>query len=177
MAKKIKLTKVQKKKLSKSWIGILILILVAGYNFYQQNKPIEPGKRFEVVLEECIDGDTARFEIDGESTKVRFLFIDTPESTKVIEPYGIEAKEYTKSQLNNATKIELELNKDGDSRDKYDRLLAWVFVDGELLQTKLAREGLVEKHYDYGYDYTYKTEIIEAENEAKRLKKGIYSDH
>ena len=61
----------------------------------------------------------------------------------------------------------LELNVDGDSKDKYGRLLAWVFVDGELLQEQIAREGLVEKFYDYGYDYTYKNEIIEAANSAK----------
>ena len=58
--------------------------------------------------------------------------------------------------MTNAAKIELELNVDGDSKDKYGRLLAWVFVDGELLQEQIAREGLVEKFYDYGYDYTYK---------------------
>lgn len=77
--------------------------------------------------------------------------------------------------MTNAAKIELELNVDGDSKDKYGRLLAWVFVDGDLLQEQIAREGLVEKFYDYGYDYTYKNEIIEAANSAKSMRKGIYS--
>ena len=54
-------------------------------------------------------------------------------------------------------------------------MLAWVFVDGELLQEKLAREGLVEKFYDYGYDYTYKQEIIAADNQAKEEHLGIYN--
>lgn len=53
--------------------------------------------------------------------------------------------------------------------------MAWVFVDGELLQEKLAREGLVEKFYDYGYDYTYKQKIIAADNQAKEEHLGIYN--
>ena len=153
MAKKIKLTKTQQKKLLRSWLGIIVILAVIGYNFYQQNKSIPTGERFEVTLDRCVDGDTAWFNVDGESTKVRFLYIDTPESTKEIEPYGKEASDYTKTQLTNAAKIELELNVDGD------------------------REGLVEKFYDYGYDYTYKNEIIEAANSAKSMRKGIYSEN
>ena len=129
MAKKIKLTKTQQKKLLRSWLGIIVILAVIGYNFYQQNKSIPTGERFEVTLDRCVDGDTAWFNVDGES------------------------------------------------KDKYGRLLAWVFVDGELLQEQIAREGLVEKFYDYGYDYTYKNEIIEAANSAKSMRKGIYSEN
>ena len=84
---------------------------------------------------------------------------------------------YKRQQLSNANTIELELNPDGDSEDKYGRLLAWIFVDGELLQEKLAREGLVEKFYDYGYDYTYSQLIVDADREAKVENRGIYSEN
>lgn len=177
MAKKIKMTKKTMKRLSKTWIGIIVVIAVFGYNWFQDNKEIEPGQRFEVTLSECVDGDTAWFNIDGERTKVRFLYIDTPESTKEIEPYGQEASDYVKNELENAKKIELELNKDGDTYDKYDRLLAWVFVDNELLQEKIAANGYCEKFYDYGYDYTYKSIIIEADANAQVKKIGIYSQN
>ena len=79
--------------------------------------------------------------------------------------------------MTNAAKIELELNVDGDSKDKYGRLLACVFVDGELLQEQISSEGLVEKFYDYGYDYTYNNEIIDAAICAKSMRKGIYSEN
>lgn len=176
MAKKIKITKKQRNKLSKSWLGIIVILMIFGYNFYQDHKTITPGKRFEVTLDKCVDGDTAWFNIDGKSTKVRFLYIDTPESTNQIEPYGKEASDYTKEQLTNASLIELELNDDGETVDKYDRMLARVFVDGELLQEKLAREGLVEKFYDYGFEYTYKNVIIAANDEAIAAKKGIHEN-
>ena len=175
MAKKIKMTKKQYRKLSKSWLGIIIILGVLGFNLYQEYKPLLSSGRFEVTLNQCVDGDTAWFDIDGKRTKVRFLYIDTPESTNQIEAYGKEASDYTKEQLSNADKNELELNNEGDKVDKYNRMLAWVFVDGELLQEKLARMGLVEKFYDYGYTYKYKKEIISADNYAKNSHLGIYS--
>ena len=168
------------KKMKKQIAGALTVLFLAiaqfVYTEYFAPKPSSPERQI-VTLDKCVDGDTAWFKISGERVKSRFLYIDTPESTKEIEPYGKEASDYTKTQLTNAAKIELELNVDGDSKDKYGRLLAWVFVDGELLQEQIAREGLVEKFYDYGYDYTYKNEIIEAANSAKSMRKGIYSEN
>ena len=38
--------------------------------------------KISVELDKCVDGDTAWFIIDGKSTKVRLLGIDTPESTR-----------------------------------------------------------------------------------------------
>mgnify|MGYP002231467918 CR=1 FL=1 len=56
--------------------------------------------------------------------KSSFFIYWSPESTKEIEPYGKEASDYTKTQLTNAAKIELELNVDGDSKDKYGRFIS-----------------------------------------------------
>lgn len=175
MAKKI-VTKSMARNLSKSLLGCLVLIGLLCYQFFNENKTVEPGERFEVELVQCVDGDTAWFNVDGEKTKVRFLYIDTPESTNEIEPYGHEAADFTYEQLTNASKIELELNKDGDSYDKYDRMLAWVFCDDELLQEKLCQVGLVEKFYDYDVEYTYKKVLLKAQEEAKAKQVGIYSN-
>ena len=81
MVKKIKMTKRQYRKLSKSWLGIIVILGILGFNFYQEYKPVSGSERFEVTLDQCVDGDTAWFDIDGKRTKVRFLYIDTPEST------------------------------------------------------------------------------------------------
>lgn len=174
--KKKKIKKSTIRKLSKTWPGFFILLLIFGYQYYQDNKAIEPGQRIEVTLDRCVDGDTAWFIIDGESTKVRFLYIDTPESTNEIQPYGKEAADFVASKLENASMISLETNIDGDQYDKYGRMLAWVFVDGELLQKEVAKHGYVKKYYDYGYEYTYKKEIEEANQKAKQNKIGIYQD-
>lgn len=126
-------------------------------------------------LERCIDGDTAAFNVDGKIEKVRFLGIDTPESTNKIEPYGKEASEFTCDRLKNAQIIKLELDKNSNEYDKYGRLLAWIFIDDKLLQEEILKKGFGEVKYIYG-DYKYLNEIKEAENYAKEKKLGIYSE-
>jgi micrococcal nuclease len=136
------------------------------------NGPLELGKTYKATLEKCTDGDTATFTINGASYKTRFLYIDTPESTNQQEPYGKEASDYSCSLL---SKGEITIETDGPSLyDKYDRLLAWVFVDGMLHQEEITKAGLVEDFYDYG-TYKYEDRINVAMLEAKANKVGVYT--
>lgn len=97
----------------------------------------------EVVLSRAVDGDTAYFyEKDSDNKeliKVRFLGIDTPESTKEHDPWGEAASDYTKKVLNKANTIVLE--SEGTRKDSYGRYLAWVWVDGKLLNLQLIQEA------------------------------------
>ncbi len=114
----------------------------------------------EVKLTHLIDGDTAWFKFkNNQEYKVRFLFIDTPESTKTVEKYGKEATNFVRGQLKSASKIEIEFDK--KRYDHYDRILGWVWITKgnkrELLQAVIAQNGYVEKFFDYG---TYKYEDL-----------------
>ncbi|MGI8386307.1 thermonuclease family protein [Robertmurraya sp. P23] len=136
------------------------------------NIPLELGKTYNATLEKCTDGDTATFSINGSSYKTRLLYIDTPESTNKQEPYGKEASDYSCSLLQ---KGQITIETDGPSLyDKYDRLLAWVFVDGKLHQEEITKAGLVEDFYDYG-TYKYEDRIESAMLEAKANGVGLYS--
>ena len=88
-----------------------------------------------VTLEQFIDGDTAHFWNNShtEIIKVRFLAIDTPESTGRVEPWGKPASIYTKTKLKNATRIVLESDVDGQSAldSTGGRYLAWVWYKTE----------------------------------------------
>ncbi len=125
----------------------------------------------EVEYVDTVDGDTIKLMVDGKKESVRLLYVDTPESTKTKEPYGYEATQFTKMILERADEIVIEY--DGERYDKYGRLLAWVWVDGVLLQEALTKNGFTKKFYDYG---TYKyEEILNISLEyAKRQKEGIY---
>ncbi|MFE8702734.1 thermonuclease family protein [Cytobacillus sp. FJAT-54145] len=130
------------------------------------------GEKYVAILEKCTDGDTANFNVNGTTYKTRFLYIDTPESTNQIEPYGKEASEYTCEFLK---KGKITLETDGNTLfDKYDRLLAWVWVDGLLHQEEITKAGLVEDFYDYG-NYKYEERIISAMKEAKEVPRGMYA--
>ena len=148
-------------------VGFIIIVLLFNINVYAKET---------VILDKCVDGDTAWFIYNNESSKFRFLAIDTPESTTQIEEFGKEASSYTCDQLKKASKIEIEFDPNSHKQDKYDRYLAWIFVDGELLQEKIIENGYAEINYIYG-DYKYLDDLKKTEQEAKEHKKGIYSNN
>lgn len=139
---------------------------------------VSASNKFSVKLDKCIDGDTARFFINGESKTVRFLSINAPEiqhDDVLEEYYGNESSEYTCNILKSSKSIKLQYDPKSDKTDKYDRVLAWVFVDGELLQKKLVSNGYAEVRYVYD-DYLYANDLKELESAAKEKKLGMWSD-
>lgn len=80
----------------------------------------------EVRLNRCVDGDTISVYVGSSSITIRFLGIDTPESTGSIQAWGKEASAYVKGKLENADSIVLEAEENRiDSTGK--RYLAWVW--------------------------------------------------
>ncbi|WP_054670721.1 thermonuclease family protein [Calditerricola satsumensis] len=118
---------------------------IAGHIFVKEPKDAE-----EVQFVEHVDGDTSKFRIDGKVETVRYLLIDTPE-TKHPElgeqPLGKEASEFTRKMLENANRITLEY--DVEKRDKYGRVLAYVYADGKNVQEALLKKGLARVGYIY----------------------------
>ncbi|MCL6448928.1 MAG: thermonuclease family protein [Armatimonadetes bacterium] len=92
----------------------------------QSPDPAAAEKYVPALVTKVIDGDTFWVRLtDGREEKVRLIGVDTPESTREVEPYGKEAAAYTKKRLEKKT-VYLEL--DVEERDKYDRLLAYVWL-------------------------------------------------
>jgi micrococcal nuclease len=90
---------------------------------------------------EVIDGDTFAIA-DGRS--VRLIGIDTPETKhpdKGVQCFGKEASSYTARLLPRGTPVRLVA--DVEPRDRYDRLLAYVYrvADGLFINAVLARDG------------------------------------
>ena len=150
-------------------VGIVLFSLNIGV--YAEQK--------EVTLKKCVDGDTARFIMNGKEIKARFLAIDTPESvhpTIEDEAFGKEASEYTCDLLTKAEKIVLEFDPKSSKTDKYDRHLVWVFVDDVLLQEELISKGFAQIDYVYG-DYKYVEQLETVEEKAKNKKIGVWSEN
>ena len=143
----------------KRYMGIALALLIItsvvyGY-FHQPQYKIEPSpisEKHEAVYQYIHDGDTAVFFLDNkEKVIVRFLAVDTPEIGE--EGYE-EAKRFTDTTLEKASKIIIELDPNSERYDKFDRLLAWVWVDGELMQEKLLENNLAQLKYLF-HDYLY----------------------
>lgn len=82
-----------------------------------------------------IDGDTIELE-SGEA--IRYLMVDTPENTSSVECYGPEAAAFN-ADLVEGKDVEIEY--DEECTDRYDRLLAWVSVDGREVNSLLVERG------------------------------------
>lgn len=95
-----------------------------------------------VTLAGINDGDTASFNpgFTG-GQRVRFLGIDTPETFPTVDPGGLEAKNFTTQRLNAATEIILQSDPDLGSSDTFGRTLAYIWVDGVLLNYELVYYG------------------------------------
>ena len=113
----------------------------------------KPGARtIPAAVERVVDGDTAWFTLtDGTREKVRFIGVDTPESTTQHEPFGKEASAFTASILTAGRSVDLQI--DLDERDRYGRLLAYVWLsrpatgDAAEARAKMLNAMLVEKGY------------------------------
>ncbi len=136
-------------------------------------------EKINVSFSDCVDGDTAKFVMNEEIIKVRFLAIDTPESvhpTKEIEAFGKEASDFTCDKIKNAKKIQLEFDANSSKTDKYERYLAWVWVDDYLLQDLIISNGFGEVAYLYG-DYKYTDLLKDHEEIAKSKKIGMWNEN
>lgn len=103
-------------------LSLVSLILFSGCS-YPSTEQLITGKVVKVV-----DGDTINIKINGNEEKVRLIGVDTPEThhpSKPLQPFGLEAENYTRAQLTGKI-VYLEV--DVTERDRYGRLLAYVWL-------------------------------------------------
>lgn len=130
----------------------------------------------DAVLERPVDGDTIKVSYNGNIDTVRYLLIDTPETKKpnsCVQPYGEDASKRNK-ELVSGGKLQLEFDK-GERRDKFGRLLAYVYVDGKSVQETLLKEGLARVAYVYEPNTKYIDQFRKDEQEAQTKKRSIWS--
>ena len=117
-----------------------------------------------------VDGDT--IEIEG-GEKVRYTGVDTPETVdprKPVQCFGIEASKKNKELVEGKT---VRLGKDITDRDKYSRLLRYVWVDDLFVNLELVKQGFANS-YSYPPDIKYQKEFLAAEKEAREAERGLW---
>jgi len=133
--------------------------------------------RVPVELVKSIDGDTISVMFEGKKENVRMLLIDTPETSHPklgVQPFGPEAKSYTKELVEHAKKLELEFDI-GPNRDKYSRLLAYVYADGKMVQESLLEQGLARVAYIYPPNTRYVDKFDDLQRISRNKAIGIWS--
>lgn len=127
----------------------------------------------ETTIVEVVDGDTIKVNINGKIESVRFLLVDTPEMGKRPQPFAEEAKNFIEELLSEDTVI---LEKDNSDRDKYGRLLMYVYTSGgKSVQEELLKEGLARVAYVYAPNTKYVDKYDAIQKEAQNNDVGIWS--
>jgi|GEM_PF-1133408 len=131
-----------------------------------------------------VDGDTAVFALtDGREEKVRFIGINTPESTTKVEEYGKEAAAYTRKALPAGRSVKLE--PDVEERDRYGRMLAYVWlgtpkqaseseIRAKMLNAKLALDGYAQQ-MTIQPNSKYADYFTEFVREARQANRGLWA--
>jgi len=122
-----------------------------------------------------VDGDTLDVEFNGKTERIRLLLVDTPETvhpSKPVEPFGPEASKFAKETLSNQ-RVKLEF--DVSERDKYGRLLAYVWIDGKMFNELLLEKGLARVAYVYPPNVKYVDPFRAIQSKAQKEELGIWS--
>jgi micrococcal nuclease len=123
------------------------------------------------------DGDTITIDMNGTHETIRFIGVDTPEThdpRKKVQCGGPEASAYTKKTIGQFGKVRLDSDALSSNRDRYNRLLRYVYLpNGTLMNENLIQNG-------YGFAYTYfpftKSALFtKDEAGAQTAKKGLWS--
>ena len=124
-----------------------------------------------------IDGDTIELE-NGE--KVRYIGIDTPETLDPRKPLQCFGKEASAKNKELVEGKQVRLEKDVTDKDKYGRLLRYVYLgdpDQELtvfVNLELVKQGFAHS-YTYPPDVKHQSEFVAAEGEARDANRGLWS--
>jgi micrococcal nuclease len=130
----------------------------------------------EGVVVRVVDGDTLVVRVTGREERVRLIGVDTPESVhprKPVEYFAKEASAFTK-RMATGKRVRLEAEPANSDRDRYGRLLRYVFLpDGTLLNAAIIEQG-------YGHAYTrYPFARMEAfralERQAREKERGLWA--
>jgi micrococcal nuclease len=124
-----------------------------------------------------VDGDTIRVRIAGREESVRLIGIDTPESVKPGTPvqcFALAASARTKALLPVGTAVRLV--RDVEERDRYGRLLAYVYRarDGLFVNLALVREGYAVA-LTIPPDVAHAAEFVAGAREAREQGRGLWS--
>ncbi|MDP2950127.1 MAG: thermonuclease family protein, partial [Chloroflexota bacterium] len=144
-------------------------------------QPIEPepspspargGTLAQVVR--VVDGDTIEVAIGGEKYRVRYIGIDTPETVdprKPVQCFGREASQRNRELVEGKT---VELEKDVSETDDFGRLLRYVWVEGEMVNAALVRDGFAQA-VSYPPDIKYQDLFRQLAREAREAGRGLWS--
>jgi micrococcal nuclease len=121
-----------------------------------------------------VDGDTIHVRVDGHLEKVRYIGVNTPEvhhPSKGEEPGGREAHAVNR-RLVEGKRVRLEL--DVQSRDRYGRLLAYVWIGDTMINAELVRLGYAQV-MTVPPNVRHQALFLKLQRDARQSNRGLWT--
>ncbi|GIQ67479.1 hypothetical protein DUZ99_08535 [Xylanibacillus composti] len=156
-------------------IGLLVLsvLLMAGCSSAPDSDASD-SNRISAKITRVVDGDTMKAMIGDKEETIRLLLIDTPETVhpnKEVQPFGPEASNFAKEML---TGQDVMLEFDVSERDRYGRLLAYLWIGDRMFNEMLLEQGLARVAV-YPPDIRHVDRFREIQKTAQLAGVGIWS--
>lgn len=168
-----------KRKLLNLLVSLLVLVIgayvVPRVETAGTDKAPAPAGMYRIA--QFNDGDTITVDMAGIEERIRMIGVDTPETEdprKPVQCFGKAASSFTK-QLIGQQPVRLEADPFNTNRDRYNRLLRYVYLpDGRLVNAEIIREG-------YGFAYTgfpfaKLDEFRQLQTEARQANRGLWAN-
>ena len=145
----------------------------------KQNNSTDDTKE-EAQFVKVTDGDTIEVTLNGKTEKIRIIGINTPEIVdprKAPECLGKEASDQAKKIFSSQKTVMLEKDPTQSERDKYNRLLRFVWLNnGTTDYGRLIISLGYAQEYTYDLPYKYQTLYKEEQQKAQELKVGLWKE-
>jgi len=132
-----------------------------------------PGQDLYSVVK-VVDGDTLSVSINGKTETIRLIGINTPETVdprKPVECFGKEASNKAKELLS-GKRVRLETDSTQGDRDKYGRLLRYVWLEYDIFFNKQMISDGYAYEYTYSKPYKYQSNLNRQKLRPNKLKGG-----
>lgn len=163
--------------------GLLLLFAIGFLGL--QNFNTAPSKKFQprvidktkptiglVRVARVVDGDT--IEIEG-GEKVRYIGMNTPETLDPRRPVQCFGKEASNKNKELVEGKDVRLERDISERDKYGRLLRYVYQGNVFVNLELVKQGFAETD-TFPPDVKHEKEFLEAQRDARKANRGLWSE-
>lgn len=171
----------RQKRLVSLFVALAVLVLsTVGQQLGWFEEPVQKMQQQNPGFYSVIrfaDGDTITVDMNGQKETIRMIGVDTPETHDPDTPvqcYGPAASAYTKNLIGQQ-KVRLEADPTNQNRDRYGRLLRYVYLPDD----RLVQEELIKNGYGFAYTsfpFTKKDHFIKLQEEAKANSKGLWGN-
>lgn len=160
-------------------VKILLVLACIVLVFYVVNKitvflrelfkPFKKGQKYWCRVRAVSDGDTLtcyRFNMRRSETKLRFAFIDAPESN---QPFGKESQKIVSQMVQNKL-VRVRIT----DVDRYGRCVGVIYRGRKNVNEELVRQGAAWVYEEYIRDKNQLQHLVKLQDTAKKNKKGLW---